>query len=212
MRAALLPLSLLLISCDDKERDDDGRSPDFEGDADTDSDSDADSDADSDTDTDTDSLPDLTEGLDGSLCETVEGFEGEPGASSYFVGIYHADGESYQGVETWLLFANSAWQDTGGADCVVVWETSATQSAATGECTGCDYAVEVDAAIDLSTTTCPAALYSGDESWSSTYGMDLGAGSAASLYYAESGSPLAEGEITTNGSFTFRTHGSCRWF
>ena len=77
--------------------------------------------------------PEVWDLVNPDLCDAVEGFEGVPGAASYFVGEYWPPGAPTSGVETWALYANPAWEAEGGADCRVVWNMSAT-STSTGAC------------------------------------------------------------------------------
>ena len=183
---------------------------DTDSDTDSDSDSDTDSDTDADTDTDTDTdgiaaLPDLTGDFDDSICE--DGFGA--GATSYYVGAFETDGSSWSGTETWYLFSNSDWEAEDGEDCVVVWDITGLD-AAIGACSGCEYAVEISASLDRSTTTCPAGLYTGDETYSVTYDVDV-AGDTATVYFNSSGSKLGVG-YANDTAFNYVTDAACKWF
>lgn len=185
---------------------------DTDSDSDTDSDTDSDSDSDSDTDTDTDlsELPDLSEGLDTTVCEDAPGYEDLAGATSYFVGLYVSAGGTWEGTERWLLYPTSEWEAAGGEACEVVWDVSASETSPES-CPSCELAIDVSATVREDLSTCPAALYSDDETWSVGYDIDLRDDGTVNVYFASSGNLLGTGYGDAT-AFTYLTDASCNWF
>lgn len=142
-------------------------------------------------------------------CTDLPDFEGVSGAASYFIGEYSPAGGPTGGTETWALYANPVWEAAGGADCVVVWEMSAV-STAVGSCGSCDYGLDVTGNIDLSATTCPKPLYSGQESWTTSYDVDEQDDGSADWYYGATGTVVGSGYVGAGVSFI--TPASCVWF
>jgi hypothetical protein len=208
-----------LTDCDDPDCSADaacGGEGDADTDADTDTDTDADADADADADTDadadadTDPLPDLSQGLDEEVCEPGPG---TAGATTYWLGTYLWDGQDAAvGTERWIWFATSEWEALGGADCEVVFETSATVGSP-GACDSCDFSLSVSAAIDTGATTCPEAAWSAyeDAEWSTSYDVQLMGNGSSRWYYHSSGSELGTGHHNDGGQ-NFVTASQCLWF
>ena len=180
----------------------------------TEADADADADADTDTDTDADTdagLPDPTVSLDEDFCDTEGSFPDQSGATSYFYGVFTVDDKgAWSGQERWILFATEEWEADGGEDCEVVWTMSGTE-AATGSCSSCEFAVQLDATVDVSLTTCPPGLYAGDETFSVAYGVDDPGDGTAATYYTSSGNRLGSGYISDT-AFNYLSDRSCTWF
>ncbi len=151
---------------------------------------------------------------DATGCEDVSGTP-VPGAAAYFVGRYlersGGDMRGWTGTEQWALFANAAWRDVGGMDCVVTWTVTASVTEA-GACATCDYGMRVEASLDAARTTCPAELYAGDETFRTTYGVDTHDDGSASVYYASSGNLLAERAVWNARGIGYRTERACKWF
>ncbi len=221
----LLPLIALTLSlgCGDKEEtatpegdtdtdtDADGDTDaDSDTDADADGDTDADSDADADTDADTDTLPDLSDGLDQDVCESGPG---DRGATTYWIGTYLWEGDgAAAGSERWLWYATSEWEDVGGADCEVVFATSATRGTV-GACADCDFSLTVDAEVDIDATTCPREAWTAyeEQSWSTAYDVRLEDDGTTTWFYNSSGTEFASGYHDASGQ-NFLTESSCLWF
>lgn len=155
-------------------------------------------------------LDDLRVGLDQGGCEDYDGTP-IPGAASYWYGELRSDGAGgWSGFEQWILFSNAAWQATGEDDCVITWLTSATETS-TGACAACDFGLQVSASIDITQTDCPEGLFEGEESWSTAYAvLDKGDGTTL-LYYAESGTPYATGQINDT-ALNYLSEKACKWF
>ena len=132
------------------------------------------------------------------------------GASSYFYGRYAGSGDSWSGVEEWILLSNDTWESAGGGDCVVQWAATAERTDDTGSCAACTYGLDVVASINASATTCPEGLYEGEENFTVSYAVMV-SGDAATFYYAGSGNPVGSGN-STDGSASFLTEGVCAWF
>jgi hypothetical protein len=193
---------------------------DADSDADTDADSDADSDADTDTDTDADSdadsdadiLRDVREQMVPSSegCEALSGTPTE-GAREYFWGEY-AQGSSseWSGKEAIYYFANSTWKGNGGADCVIVWDTVAT-SGGTGACSTCDLGLAVSANLNTAETTCPSAMWEGDEFFDEDYAVETAPDGTASWRFASSNNEFGTG-FWTSGAANYLSESSCVWF
>ena len=147
-------------------------------------------------------------------CDDVSGTP-VPGAAAYFVGRYleRTDSEvrAWAGTEQWVLFANAAWRERGGTDCVVTWTVNATV-AEVGACSSCAYGMSVSASVDPGRTTCPEDLYAGDETFRTTYGVDTRDDGTASVYYAGSGNLLAERGVWNTRGLGYRTERACKWF
>ena len=157
---------------------------------------------------DTDVRNDMQDDADG--CQDYEG-NAVPGAASYFVGDYvGSEADGWTGTEEWWLWANGAWKERGGDDCVVVWNVDATPSDV-GACGACEVGLDIAAAIDASRTTCPTALWEGLENWSEAYAMDQLPDGAARWYFAESGTPLGDG-WWTDTTANWISDRSCTWF
>lgn len=161
-----------------------------------------------------DALPDLRAGLDLSGCQEVESSDGEmlpvPGAVSYFYGEYYLSetGEGWQGEERWLLFANERWQELGEDDCEVVWTMTA---ALNGDVEpGGQVALSVSADIRGSETTCPEGLYAGDETWSTSYSIEID-DEGRSFWYFNGADAFATGGSTST-AMNFITEKACTWF
>ncbi len=210
---ALLPIVLLVMpGCGDKPAD-----TAAEADADTDSDTDADTDSDTDADTDSDTDADIADPTAGLTADPAcEGLSGQSisGATGYFAGDFTGDltAESgpVTGQEYWVILANSTWVGSGGSDCRVTWTMTGTHGAPTGSCGSCDYSLSLSAELDTSLTDCPAGIYQGSESFTTTYNVKVTDG-ATTFSFAGSGSTLGVGQ--TDGSrATYLADGECLWF
>jgi len=214
-----MTLLLFLLACSDKDATDSGfpdadADTDADADSDTDSDADADSDADSDADTDADTdadadtdpqgLPDLTEDLDTTWCDTAEGKEDWPGATSYYVGSYEKGGDGW---EKWLLHGTSEWNS--GLHCQVVW-TVKTSVGTTGACNSCDYGLTVEAELDTTNTDCPSGLYD-TEGWTDSYDVRENDDSTSNFFFAGSGTEFGSGYWDAT-HVNWITDRSCVWF
>lgn len=160
-------------------------------------------------------LPRVDEDLDPTGCEEVSGSE-LPGAAVYFIGTYTESTDGWQGWEEVRLFANETWRDSGGADCSLVWITSASETS-TGACGNCDIGLAVSAVLDLSATTCDEEHRNGEENFVTTYGVDLVDSSTRSTwYFAESGNQFGEGHALADEggpqAMNFVSTKTCWWF
>ena len=160
-------------------------------------------------------LPPVDEDLDITGCEEVSG-SALPGAAVYFIGTYAQGSDGWQGWEEVRLFANQTWRDNGGADCSLVWTVSASE-AGTGSCGNCDLGLAVSAVMDIGATTCDEEHREGEESFSTTYGIDLVDDSTHSVwYFAETGNAFGQGNALAEGSspqaMNFVSSKTCWWF
>jgi len=203
MKRYLLPKLLLLtvsLACNSKSTEDSGADGDFSDDQNTE-----------DTDEDPpESLPEIAGAdTDPGGCEEVSG-SALPGAASMFWGEYHEESEGeWTGEERWLLFANEAWRDIGGEDCVVVWAAAAVEST-TLSCTSCDLGLSTSLSLDNSATTCEADIVNGLGT-SEIYGIERKNSGDAIWYFANSGERMGDGYHVT-GAMNFLTDPSCRWW
>jgi hypothetical protein len=202
---ALLALSFLSACSGGKE---DAEAPADSADDTGGQDSGTDTDEDTDPTQDTDVRNDMQENADG--CQDYGG-NAVPGAASYFVGDYVGNAtDGWTGTEEWWLWANGAWKERGGEDCVVVWNVDATP-ADPGACGACETGLAIDAAIDATRTTCPTPLWEGLEYWSESYAMDQLPDGAARWYFAETGTPLGDG-WWTESTANWISDRACTWF
>lgn len=160
-------------------------------------------------------LPPVDEDLDQGGCEDVSG-TALPGAAVYFLGAYVDGDDGWEGREEVRVFANDTWAAGGGADCSVVWVLSASEADA-GACGNCDLGLSVSAQLDLSATTCAKDLYEGEESWASSYAVDLTEDTTVSTwYYAETGTWLgagyALGTAEAPTALNYASEKTCWWF
>lgn len=181
---------------------------DSDSDADSDSDTDTDSDADTDADTDADVLADVRDEMveDSEGCETLGGSVVD-GAKEYFWGEYSESGGAWTGQEAIYYFANATWESHGGADCVVVWDMTATEIA----CSGCELGLSVSATMNTTDTTCPSGMTQGDETFSEEYAIDEAGDGTSTWHFAESGSEFGAG-YWVDGAANYLSESSCAWF
>ncbi len=222
--AAFVP-TLLLAACTGEGGDSDTKQP--PGDADADTDTDTDADADSDTDTDTDSDTDTDTDADADIadirdemvptsagCEELAG-NLEDGAKEYFWGEYEDGSGGWTGKEAIYYYANTTWISHGGADCMIVWDMTASEGD-TDACGSCELGLSVSAVLNESETTCPEAMWQGDESFSEDYAVDLGDSGASSFRFAETNSEFGIGywigADTTATAANYLSPSSCVWF
>ena len=104
----------------------------------------------------------------------------------------------------------SVQQATGVSDCVVQWSMAATATEDTGACAVCDFGLDVAASINVAGTTCPEELYEGDETWDTSYAVQL-SGGAATFYFASSGNSLGEG-YGVESAANYITEQTCVYF
>lgn len=144
-------------------------------------------------------------------CEDFDGVA-IPGATGYFYGEYRAtaDPDVWEGVEQWILYSNAEWRTYGEDDCVVTWVATAARSDSAGTCSTCAYGLTIEASLDIASTTCPEALYAGDEQFSAVYGVAV-SGETSTWYFAQSGTQFATG-FATEGAANFLSEGSCLYF
>lgn len=216
---AVSPLAVaLLLGCSGTSADsgrpalDDSGSADTDTDTDTDADSDTDADADSDTDADADVLPEVRDAMvrDAASCEELAGHPVD-GAREYFWGEYQRTaGAAWTGTEAIYYFANATWVANGGADCAIVWNMTATE-ADPGACTTCALGLSVSATLDTTQTTCPSAMWSGDETFVEGYAIDQAADGTATWRFAESNNEFGAG-YWVDGAASFLSDSSCVWF
>ena len=201
--ALLLPLASCSGTADDKA-DDTG--------AESDTDTDADTDADTDTDTDAPPLmEDVRERMqkDAVGCEDVDGTP-VPGGSRYFWGEYLGDvGTGWTGTEAVYVYANEAWKDVGGEDCVAYWVVTG-GFGGTGDCPTCDVGVAVTATYDGVNSTCPEDMWG--ESFTSGYAVDLGNDGTSTWYYTSTATLLGTGVWKSDVGMNFLTERACTWF
>ncbi len=157
-------------------------------------------------------LPSLEGEVTPGGCEELSG---KPlgGVSAWFLGTYEVNSSgSWVGEEEWRLYANDTCTANGSSDCVVVWTTTASEASA-GECTTCDMGLSVSAQLDEGRTTCPAGLYSGDESWTTTYGIKFSQdGTEVSWYFAASNTYMGHGyAVGAPSALNFVTDRTCEW-
>ncbi len=213
-------LLLLLSACSGKPAAGDSAANTHDtatnSDTDTDSDTDSDTDADSDTDTDADSgaaLADIRDTMTTTSegCDTLGG-DAVDGAREYFWGEYHLQsGTSWTGEESIYYYANATWKSHGGADCVVFWTMTGTDTPSDlSNCATCELGLSVSATVDTTTTTCPSSLYSGSDTWASDYALDLATDGTSTWYFTGSGHTMGTGYWVTGGANFLSA--SCAWF
>ena len=154
-------------------------------------------------------LDELTASLDGdaSDCDGVGG-QDVPGAKRVFVGTYQDDGNGrWSGGERMVLFANEAWRDYGQDDCMVSWLAQASEAASPDSCPSCDIGLDVSFTLDLDTTDCPEGLYEDQTSYTESYGVRRGGGTAT-WFFAASGNEFATG-TDTGSRIEFVMDGGC---
>lgn len=202
---------------DDSDEADADTDTDADSDADTDTDTDADTDTDTDTDTDSDSdsdadLQDVREGIveDAEGCQDLGGTV-TSGAKEYFWGEYRKSGASWSGQEAIYYFANDTWVSNGGADCVILWDMTATEIADAGACGDCELALAATATINESLTTCDYNMWRGDESFEGEYAVDLADNGTATWFFTGSGTEFGAG-YWVDGGANYLSESSCVWF
>ena len=157
-------------------------------------------------------LSDLSDGFSEWTCDVQEATGVEAvGATSYFYGVFKEDGGAYSGYEEWHIFANDAWSDAGGFDCVMRWNATATESTPS-TCAGCDLALEVILTFDPECSTCPESLTESEEGTSYVrYEIQRTADGNTRWFFGESGGEFGQGRSNAS-ALNFETDPSCRWF
>ena len=156
-------------------------------------------------------IPSVLGELDDSFCDEMSEELGVPGATSYFVGTYIKQNNSWVGREKWILFPNEHWQEYGGYPCEISWDMSIEERDLV-TCLACDIAMEVDASISSSSTNCPQDLWNepSEQNWSTTYEIMLDNGSST-FYFQSSGNPFGWG-YSSQTSINFVSEPDCKWF
>lgn len=156
-------------------------------------------------------LPSVWEGHDPDHCDDSE-FSDQPGATSYFLAELTKSGDTWEGHEYWVLYANEAWaQADDGEDCQIAWSVELSETEASA-CAVCDYGLEGGATIDLDQTTCAqSALWEGSENQTLAYDVDDD-GSTATFYFAGSGNLLGTGHSNGGSALNYLSEPQCDWF
>lgn len=160
-------------------------------------------------------LPDPLSELSGveHVCEDAAYYDPDvPTATSYFLGEFHLDDcGNLRGSETWILFANARWAETGGGDCRVVWDLTG----ARGEPQGVgDYSVSFTATVDPGRTDCAEDLWEDEVTFDQTYDVRVDEAGASTVYWvggALDGTVLGTGAGNGN-HFTWVSDVSCKLF
>ncbi len=158
-------------------------------------------------------FPDPTENLEpDSDCESVLDAD-VPGATSYFVGDFDISGDTVTGMEYWILFANTPWQELDGEDCQVQWQVEGSKGEAIA-CSACQYSLNLNMEVDRTTSTCPEGLTPSetdvDASFSVSYDVFISENNETTFYF-DSGNLLGAG-YTRQGRLTYISQGTCKWF
>ena len=156
-------------------------------------------------------LTSVWEGHDEAYCDDSE-FSDQPGAVTYFLGEYEKKGETWEGTEYWLLYANDAWAEAdSGVDCQIAWTVQLSETDVS-TCSVCDYGLAGGATIDLSKTTCgQEGLWEGLENQTLSYDVD-DTGTTATFYFATSGNYLGAGYSNGGGALNYLSDPQCDWF
>lgn len=150
---------------------------------------------------------------------TVEGHEHDcedqplydpdvPTATSYFVGEFHFDecGTVY-GKETWVLYPNQRWLDTGGKQCQVVWSVTGTKEE---RVTIGNYSLNLGMTVDEAASDCTDIPYFDYEDVFAVV-YDVAVQGDASTVYFTSGTVLGEG-TANNNHVTYVSGMNCKLF
>ena len=155
-------------------------------------------------------LPDLHAGLATGLCEEIRGTK-IPGADGYFFGEIVIDGSAARGSETWELFANSAWKERGGGDCVIEWRLVGSRVAPKA-CQECDFGLSLSSTPLVEKSGCVEDLKKREaRPGQYFYDIKLQTDGTALVYFANNGKLLGEGHHK-DGTLRFRSAHQCKWF
>ena len=127
--------------------------------------------------------------------------------SSVLLANTTTSGSAWVGQEAIYYYANTSWKSHGGADCMIVWDMTATQ----GDCSGCDLGLTVSANLNTDQTTCPTPMYHGDETYSEDYAIDEAADGTSTWHFEASGAQFGTG-YWVSGAANYLSDSSCAWF
>jgi hypothetical protein len=150
-------------------------------------------------------------------CESFTDSEGEvfyiEGATRYLVVDFNISGDDISGTLQYMLFANQEWKDYGQDDCQVQWTAAGKISEDTDACGACDQHLDVDYALDMSNTDCPADFYEGLEQASESYDVLLrDDDNGASIYWSGSGNLFTDNAWATKKRIWGHSDPACSWF
>ena len=154
-------------------------------------------------------LPNLIDDLDPEGCDTVDGTP-HVGASSYFYGVLSLSESTWFGTESWILYANSSWQDQGQDDCQIVWDIQASE-VGISSCGTCDLGLSVNASVDVAQSDCPDELYAGSEHFTVGYDIRRSDDGSATWFFSSNGEQLGTG-YHEDDSLNYITTQQCLWF
>ena len=156
-------------------------------------------------------LPSVWDDHDEDHCEGGE-YDDVPGATSYFLGEFTKDDDTWGGTEYWVLYANDVWAEAdNGQDCQIAWTVQLTETDPSA-CSVCEYGLEGGATIDLSKTTCSQeGLWSGEENVQLSYDVNDD-GVTATFYFSGSGTYLGEGHSNGDGALNYLSDPQCDYF
>ena len=156
-------------------------------------------------------LPSVIDDLDEEACDSMGSQLEHPGATSYFVGTYIKEGNTWIGREKWILFPNEFWEASGGFPCEVSWDMTI-QEEELITCLACDFALDVDAAISASSTNCPQDLWNSpsEQYWNTTYEV-LKNNGISTFYFQSNGNAFGSG-YASETAINFVSEPDCKWF
>jgi len=157
-------------------------------------------------------LTDLSDDFGPWTCDVQEATGVEAvGATSFFYGMYKQEDGTFKGYEEWHLFANDAWKEAGGGDCVMRWNVTGTESSPS-ICAGCDIALDVILTFDESCSDCPESLSETEQgSFNVRYEVLRDTDGTTRWFFGGSGNEFAQG-LTNDEAMNFASDPSCRWF
>jgi len=164
-------------------------------------------------DADQDQLRELEEPSEDDIdCEGEgegEEYGGIPGAGTYFRGHYTREEGGFRGEEVWTLFANDAWQEAGGSNCMVVYEATAEEIEPIS-CEDCILGLSVVLTVNTAQSDCPREL-SDNTDGSTAYSVAEDSGGRSHWYFSSTGELFATGFYSDDG-LNFITEPTCKWF
>lgn len=161
-----------------------------------------------------DPLPDLASTTRRMSCTAPPIATGpHPGAEQFYTGAFTIDESgAVSGVERKYLYGNAAWKSkTGlseGEDCKDVWTVTGKRVPA-ADCSECAFAIEIQAVIDPSRSSCRTRNASDASRYKGFYNV-LVEGTQIELRF-KSGKPIGKGRVEGE-TYSWLGDQTCRWF
>ncbi|MCB9684124.1 MAG: hypothetical protein H6738_00755 [Alphaproteobacteria bacterium] len=135
-----------------------------------------------------------------------------PTATGYWYGDFTVDLQNnVHGVEVLQLFFNPRGvQQFGMQECVAVWATTGTTTP-TGVCSGCTTALDLDMALDIGPTNCPAVVYATDMFYTVKYDVNAAVNGESTFTFWSSGNYLGRW-YWEDTRYTYLSDNVCRTF